>query len=82
MFMFNKTKYERIRAEGKTFFARILNESEGFLYFRKVNKFGDETEEKMENGVNVIQEHMMEKGLITKRTPMKMSLMYAELEPE
>ncbi len=75
-----KPKYERIRAEGKTFFARILSESEAFLYFRKVNKFGDETEEEMKGGVNIIQEHLMDKGLITKRTPMEMSLMYAELE--
>lgn len=77
-----RTKYERIRAEGKTFYVRILKEYKGFLHFRKVNKYGDETEEKMEKGVNIIQEHLMAKGLITKRTPMKMSLMYAELEPE
>lgn len=70
-----------MRMQGKTFFASILSENEVFVYFRKVNKFGDETEEKMEAGKHVITEHLVDKGLISKRTPMIMSLKYAELEP-
>lgn len=73
--------YERIRCKGKTFLAKIIAEGDQMIYLRKVDKFGDETEDKQKDGVTTIQEHLIDKSLITKRTPMVMSLKYAELEP-
>jgi hypothetical protein len=76
-----KSQFARLRINGKTCLAKIVSENDKFLHFRKVNRFGDEIEESYSGGYHIINEHLVAKELITRRTEMKMSLVYAELEP-
>jgi hypothetical protein len=76
----NATKYARLRFEGKTFKVKIISENAEFIHFAKVNAEGDETEDKLKKGVIHIQQHLVAKGLIQKRTPLFMSHKYGTLE--
>jgi len=77
------SKFARIRFQGRTFKIRILSENKSFLYFRKVNDEGDETEErKGKDGVWTITEHLVAQELITCRVPLYCSMKYGTLETE
>ena len=76
-----KTKYERIRIQGKTWLVSIQSERGDLVLFHRVNKNGEEIIEPKEDGKSVTTGYVVHKSNISRRTPMKMSLTYAELEP-
>ena len=76
-----KTKYERIRIQGKTWLVSIQSERGDLVLFHRVNKNGEEIIEPKEDGKSVTTGYVVHKSNISRRTPMEMSLTYAELEP-
>lgn len=69
-------RYERIRLNGRTLYLNIDTENDQFLRGVEVDRLGDEIRGRdFDRRV-----HLIDKLAITRRTPMQMSLMYAELE--
>jgi hypothetical protein len=79
-------RYERITyapkpRKVKTQLVRVIGETDRLLHVKMVDQYGDDVGDRIDkDGAVQIKEHIIDKGLLARRVPMRMNMTYAELE--
>lgn len=80
------SRYERIRVlyggMRQTWLTKIVEEGEDTLLLQKVRRDGSGFSRERADGIYIETIHLIQKQLISKRTPMRINWHYGELEPD